>query len=55
MTALSEEQVQALMSYIDARIDEKISDALGRDSLHETTKRRDLEDEMRRTLKAEFT
>lgn len=33
--AMTEDQANALLVYIDARIDEKIADALGRDSLYE--------------------
>lgn len=33
---MNQEQFNALLAYIDARIDEQIADAFGRDSLYES-------------------
>ena len=47
---MSEQQFKALMAYIDARIDEKIMDAFGRDSLYEAIKTSDYLKELREAL-----
>jgi hypothetical protein len=43
---MTREQLDALKAYIDARIDEKIEDAFGRDALHEYLARSSAETEL---------
>lgn len=47
---MTEEQMRALMAWIDARIAEKIEDAFGRDSLMEARQKNDA----RRALESEM-
>lgn len=47
---MTEDQYRALLEYIDKRIDEKINDAFGRDSLVETIRCNDAERELRIAL-----
>ena len=47
---MTEAFLKALMAWIDARIDEKIQDAFGRDSLHESIR----EGKCRNELEREF-
>lgn len=42
-----DEDLETLMDWVNALIDEKIQDAFGRDSLQETCKRQELEEEVR--------
>lgn len=44
---MKHDQFNKLLEYIDARIAEKISDAFGRDGLHEAVARADVENELR--------
>ncbi len=47
---MTKEQVEALLAYVDARIEEKIRDALGRDTLHETIRSREFLRELLMTV-----
>lgn len=47
---MTEEQLDKLLAYIDARLDEKIEEAFGRDSLYETIAKSEALDELRKSL-----
>ena len=47
---MTKEQLQALLDYIDARIDEKIESAFGRDGLSEMLKADQLVIELRKEM-----
>jgi hypothetical protein len=50
---MTEEQFKAMLAYFNALIDEKIEDAFGRDSLHESIKVHECEAELRKVLVVE--
>ncbi len=49
---MNADELEALLAYIDARIDEKIEKAFGRDAGYEVVATMKAEDELRALLKA---
>lgn len=47
---MTHEQLQVLSEWVDARIDERIEDRLGNDSLYESVRQRDLYTELKRAF-----
>ena len=47
---MAEKQYEALLTYIDCRIDEKIEDAFGRDALNESVASCEAQQELRELL-----